>query len=100
MGLKPGMSTVITAPMYHSAPSAQSTFALALGIDLTIMVRFEPEQFLALIEQHAITHAQVVPTMFVRLLELPTRSSRSTTSARWSASCTQPRRVPRTSSNG
>jgi long-chain acyl-CoA synthetase len=71
MGLKPGMSTIITAPMYHSAPSAQSTFALALGIDLTIMVKFDAEQFLQLIERHAITHAQVVPTMFVRLLELP-----------------------------
>jgi long-chain acyl-CoA synthetase len=46
-------------------------FALALGIDLTIMPRFDPEQFLALVERHAISHAQVVPTMFVRLLELP-----------------------------
>ncbi|MHB8695506.1 MAG: AMP-binding protein [Solirubrobacteraceae bacterium] len=71
MGLKPGMSTIVTAPMYHAAPSAQSTFALALGIDLTIMPRFSPEEFLALIEREGITHAQVVPTMFVRLLELP-----------------------------
>jgi long-chain acyl-CoA synthetase len=71
MGLRPGMSTVITAPMYHAAPNAQSVFALALGIDLTIMPRFGPEEFLALIEEQRITHAQVVPTMFVRLLELP-----------------------------
>jgi long-chain acyl-CoA synthetase len=71
MGLRPGMSTVITAPMYHAAPNAQALFAVALGIDLTIMVRFDAEQFLALIEQQRIVHAQVVPTMFVRLLELP-----------------------------
>jgi long-chain acyl-CoA synthetase len=71
MGLKPGMSTVITAPMYHSAPNAQGLFAVALGLELTIMPRFDPEQFLALVEEHGITHAQVVPTMFVRLLELP-----------------------------
>jgi long-chain acyl-CoA synthetase len=71
MGLQPGMSTIVTAPMYHAAPGAQGTFALALGIDLTIMPRFDPETFLALIERHAISHAQVVPTMFVRLLELP-----------------------------
>jgi long-chain acyl-CoA synthetase len=71
MGLAPGMSTIVTAPMYHSAPNAQAVFALALGIDLTIMPRFDPEQFLALVERHAISHAQVVPTMFVRLLELP-----------------------------
>jgi long-chain acyl-CoA synthetase len=70
MGLRPGMSTLITAPMYHAAPNAQALFAVALGIDMTIMPRFDAEQFLVLIERHGITHAQVVPTMFVRLLEL------------------------------
>jgi long-chain acyl-CoA synthetase len=71
MGLRPGMKTLVTAPMYHAAPNAQAVFALALGIELTIMPRFDPEEFLALIEAQRITHAQVVPTMFVRLLELP-----------------------------
>jgi long-chain acyl-CoA synthetase len=71
MGLRPGMRTLITAPMYHAAPNAQAVFALALGIELTIMPRFDPESFLALIEAQRITHAQVVPTMFVRLLDLP-----------------------------
>ena len=71
MGLRPGMSTIITAPLYHAAPNAKAVFALALGIDATIMPRFDAEQFLALIETHRISHAQVVPTMFVKLLELP-----------------------------
>jgi long-chain acyl-CoA synthetase len=71
MGLRPGMRTLITAPMYHAAPNAQAVFALALGIELTIMPRFDPESFLALIETQRISHAQVVPTMFVRLLDLP-----------------------------
>lgn len=71
MGLRPGMRTLITAPMYHAAPNAQAVFALALGIELTIMPRFDPESFLALIDAQRITHAQTVPTMFVRLLELP-----------------------------
>jgi long-chain acyl-CoA synthetase len=35
------------------------------------MPRFEPEEFLALVQSQGITHAQVVPTMFARLLELP-----------------------------
>jgi long-chain acyl-CoA synthetase len=65
------MRTLITAPMYHAAPNAQAVFALALGIELTIMPRFDPESFLALIEAQRISHAQVVPTMFVRLLDLP-----------------------------
>ena len=71
MGLSPEMHTLVTAPMYHSAPNAQGLFALALGIELTVMPRFTPEGFLALVQEQAITHAQTVPTMFVRLLELP-----------------------------
>ncbi len=71
MGLRPGMRTLVTAPMYHAAPNAQAVFALALGIELTIMPRFDPETFLEVVETQKITHAQVVPTMFVRLLELP-----------------------------
>jgi long-chain acyl-CoA synthetase len=71
MGLRPGMTTLVTAPMYHSAPNAQTLFAVALDIETTVMPRFQPEEFLRLVERHRITHAQVVPTMFVRLLELP-----------------------------
>ena len=70
MGLEPGMSTLITAPLYHAAPNAQGLFAMALGIDITIMPRFDPEEFLRLISEQRISHAQTVPTMFVRLLEL------------------------------
>jgi long-chain acyl-CoA synthetase len=40
-------------------------------MELTIMPRFVPEEFLVRIESQRISHAQVVPTMFVRLLELP-----------------------------
>jgi long-chain acyl-CoA synthetase len=71
MGLRPDMHTLVTAPMYHSAPNAQALFALALGIELTVMPRFEPEEFLRLVQERGVTHAQTVPTMFIRLLELP-----------------------------
>ena len=36
-----------------------------------IMERFDPEQYLALVERHRITHSQMVPTMFSRMLKLP-----------------------------
>jgi long-chain acyl-CoA synthetase len=32
---------------------------------------FDPEQYLALIEKHRVTHTQLVPTMFSRMLKLP-----------------------------
>ena len=34
------------------------------------MERFDPEAYLALVETHRITHSQLVPTMFVRMLKL------------------------------
>ena len=34
------------------------------------MERFDPERACALIEEHQVTHAQFVPTMFVRMLKL------------------------------
>jgi long-chain acyl-CoA synthetase len=38
---------------------------------LVLEDRFDPEEFLALIERHRITSLYMVPTMFVRLLRLP-----------------------------
>jgi len=63
--------TVITGPMYHSAPNA---YGLRSGqaAGLTILQpRFDPEELLQLIDQYRITHVHMVPTMFVRLLKLP-----------------------------
>ncbi len=59
------------APLYHAAPLRFNMVAMRLGATCVIMSHFEPEQFLALIEKHRITHTQVVPTMFVRMLKLP-----------------------------
>ena len=41
-----------------------------LGGTTVIMDRFEPSACLELIERHGVTHVQMVPTMFVRLLRL------------------------------
>ena len=70
-GLAPGMRTLVAAPMYHSAPNVHSLVSAAAGIDLTIMASFDAEELLRLIEEHHIDHFQAVPTMFVRLLQLP-----------------------------
>jgi long-chain acyl-CoA synthetase len=59
------------APLYHAAPLGWTTSVQRLGGTAVIMEKFEPEQVLALIEKHRITHAQFVPTHFVRLLKLP-----------------------------
>ncbi|MBC2589683.1 AMP-binding protein [Rhodococcus aetherivorans] len=64
-------STLVAAPMYHTAPNTQFQFAFALGMNVEIMPRFDPEGLLRTIEERRIEHLQVVPTMFVRLLKLP-----------------------------
>jgi long-chain acyl-CoA synthetase len=71
MGLAPGGRTIIPAPLYHTAPNTMGTFAVRLGMDTTILPRFEPEEFLAAIERHRVEQVQMVPTMFTRLLRLP-----------------------------
>jgi long-chain acyl-CoA synthetase len=60
------------APLYHAAPLRFTMSVLQVGGTAVIMEHFDPEEYLALIEQHRVTHTQVVPTMFIRLLKLPT----------------------------
>jgi long-chain acyl-CoA synthetase len=67
----PPLLTIVTGPMYHSAPNAYGAFALRAGGDVVLQPRFDPEELLAMIEQHRATHLHMVPTMFVRLLKLP-----------------------------
>jgi acyl-CoA synthetase (AMP-forming)/AMP-acid ligase II len=59
------------APLYHGAPLGWSLAMQAVGVSVVVMDRFDPEQVLALVERHHVTHVQFVPTMFVRMLKLP-----------------------------
>lgn len=58
------------APLYHAAPFGYCMRTLALGGQVVMMQRFDPELSLKYIEQYRITHSQWVPTMFVRMLKL------------------------------
>ncbi len=62
---------IVPAPLYHSAPSLGSTLTIALGGTVVIMEKFDPEQFLALIEREKVTSCLVVPTIVKRVLALP-----------------------------
>ena len=70
LGLQEGDVYLCPAPLYHAAPLAWSMGAQRLGGTVVVMERFDPAEALALIEQHQVTHAQFVPTMFVRMLKL------------------------------
>ena len=71
LGLEPGIRTMVTGPMYHSAPNAFGLTMAAAGAQVWLEPRFDAEDLLAAIDRHKLTHLYVVPTMFVRLLKLP-----------------------------
>ena len=58
------------APMYHAAPLRFTMAAQSVGSTAVVMEHFDPEEYLKAIETHRVTHSQVVPTMFVRMLKL------------------------------
>ncbi len=59
------------APLYHAAPLRWCMSFTRFGCTLVIMEKFDPEGYLATLERHRITHTQLVPTMFVKMLKLP-----------------------------
>lgn len=70
-GYGPDTRYLSPAPLYHAAPLRHSMVTIKAGGAAFIMAKFDAATALALIETEAITHAQWVPTMFVRLLKLP-----------------------------
>jgi long-chain acyl-CoA synthetase len=70
-GLKPGARALLPGPLYHSAPNSFGLRAGRLGGALVLMPRFDPEEFLRLIEAEKIDTIFMVPTMFIRLMKLP-----------------------------
>ena len=70
------------APLYHAAPLRFTMTTHRLGGTAIIMEHFDAEEYLRLIAKHKVTHSQLVPTMFVRMLKLDekTRSQFDTSS--------------------
>lgn len=60
-----------TAPFYHTAPVRWNMNVMKAGGTSVLMEKFDPLLALEAIEQFGVTHAQWVPTMFIRLLRLP-----------------------------
>lgn len=59
------------APLYHAAPLRFCLTMGNLGGTVVIMERFDPEAYLEAVQKYGVTHSQLVPTMFVRMLKLP-----------------------------
>ncbi len=66
-----GMVYLSPAPLYHTAPQVSVAIALRMKSTAVVMEHFEPALYLELVGRYEVTHSQVVPTMFSRMLKLP-----------------------------
>jgi long-chain acyl-CoA synthetase len=70
-GMTPSSVYLSPAPLYHAAGVNYTMAVNRVGAASIMMGKFDAEAVLRLIETHRVTHAQFVPTMFVRMLKLP-----------------------------
>jgi bile acid-coenzyme A ligase len=70
-GVEPRRTSLIPGPLYHAGPFINGTVTLLTGGCVILMTRFDPEQTLALIEEHRIAFVNLVPTMLQRIWRLP-----------------------------
>jgi long-chain acyl-CoA synthetase len=59
------------SPLYHTAVLNFAAISVQLGHPVVLMDRWDPQDSLALIQAHRVTHTHAVPTQFRRLLALP-----------------------------
>ena len=69
-GFNPDMVYLSPAPLYHAAPLRFTMAVHRVGGTVIVMEHFDPAEFIQLVEKYKVTHTQVVPTMFVRMLKL------------------------------
>jgi fatty-acyl-CoA synthase len=69
--MDPNEVHLVCCPLYHSAPSYFATVTFLLGGTAVYQPRFDPEQFLKLVDKYKVTSTHLVPTMVTRLLNVP-----------------------------
>ncbi len=84
-GMRADDRHLVVCPLYHSAAPAFVAITMSLGATTILMNHFEPEAALALIQKERITSTLMVPTMLVRITNLPkeTIAKYDTSSLRW-----------------
>ena len=62
---------MVTGPLYHAAPLLFAFYDQVNGAPLVILPQWDDARALELLQERAIRHTHMVPTMFVRVLNLP-----------------------------
>jgi long-chain acyl-CoA synthetase len=84
VGAHDGHVHLTVSPLYHTAVLMWTGCAMHLGHTVVLMDKWTPEETLRLIDRYDVTYSHMVPTQFVRLLDLPeeTRASYDVSSLR------------------
>ena len=72
-GIQPGTPEVhlSTSPNYHTAVTTFAGNSLHMKHTVVCMDKWDAEETLRLIERYGCTHTHMVPTQFIRMLQLP-----------------------------
>jgi fatty-acyl-CoA synthase len=92
VGMRADDRHLVVCPLYHAAAPAFVAIMMALGATIVLMNHFEPEGALDIIQREQITCTMMVPTMLIRITNLPeeTLAKYSTRSLRWVMSAAAP----------
>lgn len=85
VGMRADDRHLVTCPLYHSAAPAFVAIMMSLGATIVLQNHFEPEAALDIIQRERVTCSLMVPTMLIRLTNLPpeTLAKYDTSSLRW-----------------
>ncbi len=82
LGYTPQSVVMVSIPLYSNMTLSSFLPSLAMGCKLVLMARFDAGRWLALAEQHRVTHCMLVPVQYQRLLAHPDFDRRDLSSFR------------------
>jgi acyl-CoA synthetase (AMP-forming)/AMP-acid ligase II len=71
IGYSPDDVYITTGPLYHSGPSGFMAIALALGQTIVLQRKFDPEDWMRLVDTHRVTTTFAAPTPIRMVCTLP-----------------------------
>ena len=93
-GIVPNQKNVhlCTSPNYHTAVTTFAGNSLHMKHTVVCMDKWDPEEALRLIERYRCTHTHMVPTQFIRMLQLPedVRNRYDVSSMKWAIHAAAP----------
>jgi long-chain acyl-CoA synthetase len=70
-GYAPDAVTLLSTPLYSNTTLVAFFPAVVMGGTVVLMAKFDAQQYLALAEQHRVTHTMLVPVQYQRLMAQP-----------------------------